>query len=331
MTRRSLDEVDSGIVGLIAQRSQVIAEIARLKEGGTSAIRDADRERQVLAGVEAEAADLGVSANLVRRIFRELIDDSVAQQARRLNGGPAGRLRVAFQGSAHSYSDAAARKYLAARGTDGDLAGFHTFSQAADALLAGEADLAVLPIENTTAGSINEVYSLLREHELFIVGEETWKVDHCLAAVQDVPLAPEPGAVSPSGPRAVRGIPAVAAARHPDELLRHGRGHGRGRRRGRSERRCHRLRRGRASPRPGGAQARGRRLRRQLHALRGAVDRRYSRRYADCLQDEPDLDHPARGGCAAALSGNPVEQRPLDDQAGVAASSGKALGVPVLP
>ena len=187
--RRSLDEVDSGIVGLIAQRSQVIAEIARLKEGGTSAIRDADRERQVLAGVEAEAADLGVSASLVRRIFRELIDDSVAQQARRLNGGPAGRLRVAFQGSAHSYSDAAARKYLAARGTDGDLAGFHTFSQAADALLAGKADMAVLPIENTTAGSINEVYSLLREHELFIVGEETWKVDHCLAAVQDVPLS----------------------------------------------------------------------------------------------------------------------------------------------
>ena len=160
-----------------------------MKEGGTSAIRDADRERQVLAGVEAEAADLGVSASLVRRIFRELIDDSVAQQARRLNGRPAGRLRVAFQGSAHSYSDAAARKYLAARGTDGDLAGFRTFSQAADALLAGEADLAVLPIENTTAGSINEVYSLLREHELFIVGEETWKVDHCLAAVQDVPLS----------------------------------------------------------------------------------------------------------------------------------------------
>ena len=59
--RRSLDEVDSSIVGLIAQRSRVIAEIARLKEHRTSAIQDADRERQVLAGVEAVAADLGVS------------------------------------------------------------------------------------------------------------------------------------------------------------------------------------------------------------------------------------------------------------------------------
>jgi chorismate mutase/prephenate dehydratase len=187
--RRSLDEVDSGIVGLIAQRSRLISQIARRKEHGTSAIQDAGRERQVLEGVEAVAADLGVSASLVRRIFSELIGDSVAQQARHLTGTATGRQRVAFQGSAHAYSDAAARKYLAAQGAEGDLAGYGTFGQAVGALLAGEVDLAVLPIENTSAGSINEVYALLREHNLFIVGEETWKVDHCLAAVQDVPLS----------------------------------------------------------------------------------------------------------------------------------------------
>jgi chorismate mutase / prephenate dehydratase len=187
--RRRLDEVDSGIVGLIAQRGRIVADIAQAKEGGSSAIQDPDRERRVLAGVEAVATELGVSASLVRTIFRELIGDSVAQQARHLNGEGGGRLRVAFQGSAHAYSDAAARKYLASRGAEGDLTGYRTFRQAVDALLAGEADLAVLPIENTTAGSINEVYALLREHEVFIVGEETWKVDHCLAAVQDVPLS----------------------------------------------------------------------------------------------------------------------------------------------
>jgi len=186
--RRSLDEVDSGIVRLIAQRGGLIADIARLKESSTSAIQDADREQRVLDGVESVAADLGVSASLVRRIFRELISDSVAQQARHLSGDGGGRVRIAFQGAAHAYSDAAARKYLAGRGLDGDLTGYHTFREAAAALLAGDADLAVLPIENTTAGSINEVYALLREHELYIVGEETWKVDHCLAAATDVPL-----------------------------------------------------------------------------------------------------------------------------------------------
>jgi chorismate mutase / prephenate dehydratase len=187
--RRSLDEVDSGIVDLIARRTAIIAGIAKAKENHATAVQDEDRERQVLAGVEALAAERGVSASLVRRIFRELLSDSVAQQARHLNGEGGQRLRVAFQGSAHAYSDAAARKYLAGRGAEGDLTGHGTFRQAVRALLAGQADLAVLPIENTTAGSINEVYALLREHDLFIVGEETWKVDHCLAAAADVPLS----------------------------------------------------------------------------------------------------------------------------------------------
>jgi len=187
--RQSLDEVDSGIVRLIAQRHEVIAAIAKVKERGASGIQDTERERRVLDSVEAVATDLGVSASLVRRIFRELINDSVAQQARHLSGDEGGRVRVAFQGAPHAYSHAAAQKYLAGRGLEGDLTGYRTFRDAAGALLAGDADLAVLPIENTTAGSINEVYALLREHELFIVGEETWKVDHCLAATSDVPLS----------------------------------------------------------------------------------------------------------------------------------------------
>jgi len=187
--RQGLDEVDSGIVRLIARRREIIGAIAELKQHSTSGIQDPEREQRVLDGVMAVATDLGVSASLVRTIFRELISDSVAQQARHLNPDDGGRVRVAFQGATHSYSDAAAQKYLSGRGLAGDLAGYRTFREAADALLAGDADLAVLPIENTTAGSINEVYALLRSRELFIVGEETWKVDHCLAATREVPLS----------------------------------------------------------------------------------------------------------------------------------------------
>jgi 3-deoxy-7-phosphoheptulonate synthase len=187
--RNGLDEVDSAIVRLIAQRRDLIATIAKAKEHSAAGIQDPEREQRVLDGVVAVATELGVSASLVRTIFRELISDSVAQQARHLNGDGGGRVRVAFQGAAHSYSDAAAQKYLAGRGLAGDLTGYRTFREAADALLAGDVDLAVLPIENTTAGSINEVYAVLRSHELFIVGEETWKVDHCLAATAEVPLS----------------------------------------------------------------------------------------------------------------------------------------------
>jgi chorismate mutase / prephenate dehydratase len=187
--RQDLNEVDAGIVRLIAERHGIIDAIGAAKQGATTGIQDSDRERQVLDGVAAAAADLGISGSLVRRIFRELINDSVAQQARLLSGDAGGRVRVSFQGVAHAYSDAAAQKYLAGRGLDGDLTGYRSFREAAGAVLAGDADLAVLPIENTTAGSINEVYSLLREQELYIVGEETWKVEHCLAAVGPVPLS----------------------------------------------------------------------------------------------------------------------------------------------
>ncbi len=186
--RQDLNDVDGRIVALIAERAGIIGTIAQAKEQSAAGIQDAERERQVLDSVAAAASDLGVSASLVRRIFRELINDSVAQQSRYLSGDAGGQVRVAFQGVAHAYSDAAAQKYLAGRGLDGDLTGYRTFRDAAAALLAGDADLAVLPIENTTAGSINEVYALLREHELYIVGEETWKVEHCLAATGQIPV-----------------------------------------------------------------------------------------------------------------------------------------------
>jgi chorismate mutase / prephenate dehydratase len=190
--RGSLDELDSAIVRLIAQRREVIATVAKAKERGSAAIQDSERERHIIESVQAQATELGVSPSLVRRVFRELLNDSIALQTSHLSGdsGDSGsRMRVAFQGVTHAYSYAAAQKYLNSYGIEGDLTGYHTFREAAAALLSGDADLAILPIENTTAGSINEVYALLREHDLFIVGEETWKVEHCLAAVADIPLS----------------------------------------------------------------------------------------------------------------------------------------------
>jgi chorismate mutase / prephenate dehydratase len=190
--RGSLDELDSAIVRLIAQRREVITAVAKAKERSSGGIQDAERERQIIESVQAQATELGVSPNLVSRIFRELLNDSIALQTSHLNGSGGGQARVArvaFQGVTHAYSYAASQKYLASYGIDGQLTGYRTFREAAGALLSGNADLAILPIENTTAGSINEVYALLREHDLFIVGEETWKVEHCLAAVADIPLS----------------------------------------------------------------------------------------------------------------------------------------------
>jgi len=139
--------------------------------------------------VERTAREVGVPSPLVRRVFEEMIQFAVTRQSAALQVGSTRAVRVAYQGVDYAYSFLAAQKYLTGQGVTGVLTGHRSFRDAVEALISGAADIAVLPIENTTAGSINQVYDLLREEDLHIVGEETWRVDHCLAGPADVPLA----------------------------------------------------------------------------------------------------------------------------------------------
>jgi chorismate mutase/prephenate dehydratase len=68
---------------------------------------------------------------------------------------------------------------------------FHveTFRDAMSAIDEGSADFAVLPIENSTAGIVNEIYDLLVEFENYIVGEQIIKIEHCLLGVQDADIS----------------------------------------------------------------------------------------------------------------------------------------------
>ncbi len=187
--RRELDAVDRGLVDLIARRLELVAQVGAAKARTDTPVRDPDRERAVLDGVEAVAEQRGVSGELVRRVFREIIGHAVDRQVAGLTPTSAEPLVVAFQGVENAYSHLAARKHLGGRGQAGRFEGYVTFADVISALVHGRCDLAVLPIENTTAGSINQVYDLLQRSAVHVVGEETWRVDHCLAAVADVPLS----------------------------------------------------------------------------------------------------------------------------------------------
>jgi chorismate mutase / prephenate dehydratase len=99
-------------------------------------------------------------------------------------GPPALRrdVRVSYQGVEHAYSHQAASAYADRCGLAAELVGCPTFRAALAELTAGDADLAVLPVENTTAGSITGVYDLLLSTGVAVVGEQVWRIDHCLAA-----------------------------------------------------------------------------------------------------------------------------------------------------
>ncbi|MGA7741440.1 MAG: bifunctional 3-deoxy-7-phosphoheptulonate synthase/chorismate mutase [Polyangia bacterium] len=189
--RQRLNQVDDDMVRLLAKRLETVALIAKEKAGSTQAIRDPEREREVLTRVETLAQSLGLSAPLARKIFSEIISYSVSRQVASLAGseGEATEVAVAYQGSSLTYNNLAAEQFVASQGLAGRFVGLPTLKQVIDALASGAVDLAFLPIENTVAGSINQVYDVLREQDLHIVGEESYRVELCLAATADVPTS----------------------------------------------------------------------------------------------------------------------------------------------
>jgi chorismate mutase/prephenate dehydratase len=97
------------------------------------------------------------------------------------------------------------------------LAGHDSFRAAAETVIHGAADLALLPIENTTAGSINETYDLLAEGKLCITGEVVRSIEHCLLALPGTTI--DELRVVISHPQALAQCPAFFAA-HPHLVAR---------------------------------------------------------------------------------------------------------------
>jgi chorismate mutase/prephenate dehydratase len=185
--RGRLDDIDASLVDLIAQRLDVVERIGAAKTENSTPVRDPERERAVVERAASAAERRGVPADLVRRIFREIIGYSVARQVAELLGQPENPALIGFQGSEHGYSHLAARKHMDGRGWKALYRGYTSFAEVVTAVESGHCHLAVLPIENTTAGSINQVYDLLQVSPVHVVGEEAWRVDHVLAAVVDAP------------------------------------------------------------------------------------------------------------------------------------------------
>lgn len=185
--RRALHRLDAKLLQLLRQRLELASRVALTKKEALIALRDEVREREILTRVETLAQELGLDPTSCREIFREVLAMSIRAQEAVLLGPnpspPANAHRCCFQGSPWAYSHLAARKFFGTRSLHMEFVGLPTFAACVATVEAKEAGWAVLPIENTTAGSINETYDLLRHTALRIVGEEILQVDHCLLAL----------------------------------------------------------------------------------------------------------------------------------------------------
>jgi chorismate mutase / prephenate dehydratase len=187
--RDRIEAVDRNIIALLAERLNIVEDVAAAKLASASPFRDREREDLLLQRLRGLAIEAGLDAHQVERLYRVVMDMSVAHQEATVRNRSDAPLRIAYQGVEGSYSHLAAQRRYSGRAGGALLAGHDSFRSAADAVGSGAADLALLPIENTTAGSINETYDLLAGGALHITGEAVSAIEHCLLALHGVALA----------------------------------------------------------------------------------------------------------------------------------------------
>jgi len=189
--RKTIDKLDDTIVKALGERQNIVRKVISGKLDRSADIRDPKREEELLQKIRARAPEYGLDPFFLEQLFREIIQHSVRFQTHALvdhqNEKDADQtIRVSYQGTDGAFSHQAAMRHFEQRYTNVNCIGYTRFEEAANAVLNGEADVSILPIENTTAGSINDTYDLLNEKDLFVMGEEVLHINHCLMAPKDV-------------------------------------------------------------------------------------------------------------------------------------------------
>ncbi len=191
--RKRLDEIDRSILTALAERQGLVKEVSSYKLETNTGIRDLEREEKLLNKIRDLATEVGLDRYYAEHLFREIITNSVRFQTHSLvdhqNESNGNHIRVSYQGTDGAYSHLAAIRHFSERFDHVDCYGYDTFQEAARAVKEGHVDYAVLPIENTTAGSINDTYDIIADPNVHIIGEEIIKIVHCLLAVEQVEVS----------------------------------------------------------------------------------------------------------------------------------------------
>ena len=200
--RAKIDAIDAQLSRLFLERMEVTGRVGKYKKAQGIPVLDAQREKQVIAAKTsltdnpAAKADLAalyesimaISRRQQRKLVREGSEDrGYARWLKALEDrrSPVDDPRVVYQGEPGCYSEEAAAGFFGERV---ESKGLPWFDDVFAALSRGEADYAMLPIENSSTGSIRQVYDLLAQYDFSLVGEWQVKVEHCLAALPGVKL-----------------------------------------------------------------------------------------------------------------------------------------------
>lgn len=191
--RTKIDEIDLKIKEQFLQRMRVAEEVAISKSETGDKIQKPEREEEVIQRLTEDMA--GEWKLSYSSFLKKVMEVSRTFQYRKMLALGAGFKiefqeeepvirQVCYQGLPGSYSELAACNIFA----DASSTSVDSFEAVFLSICSGEAQAGVLPLENTTAGGVYEVYDLLQKHSLFINYCDIVKVDHCLAAVREARL-----------------------------------------------------------------------------------------------------------------------------------------------
>lgn len=197
--RTQLDRVDNEIVRLYEERMHLCEQVGEYKVQTGKKVFDRQREKEKLQDV-ASKVSTDFNKKGVQELYQQLMSMSRKLQYQQLvQAGALGKLpfieidslqassaRVVFQGTEGAYGQAAMKNYF---GENCNSYHVRTFRDAMEAIEEGAADYAVLPIENSSAGSVNEMYDLLVEFENYIVAETIIPITHTLAGLPGASLS----------------------------------------------------------------------------------------------------------------------------------------------
>ncbi len=191
--RGQIDAIDAKLVDLFTQRMEVTQRVGEYKRVHGIKVLDQARESELLAQKTAMAQpELKTS---VATLFETIMAISRRQQQRLATGTdfsldalytaisaarvPLDQPQVLYQGEEGAYAEEAATDFF------GEKCSRRHVPLWEDIFLAlrnGNADYGVIPIENSSTGSINQVYDLLSKYGSYVVGEQTVRISHCLMA-----------------------------------------------------------------------------------------------------------------------------------------------------
>lgn len=165
--RERIDAIDSQILDLLSQRARIAQEVGHVKAETNAPVFRPEREAQVLRSV-AERNAGPLAATDVQTVFREIMSACRALEK---------RVSVAYLGPAGTFSEQAVYKQFG-HAVEGEPC--VSIDEVFRATEAGTADFGVVPIENSTEGTINRTLDLLLQTSLRISGEISIPVHHSL-------------------------------------------------------------------------------------------------------------------------------------------------------